>query len=156
MFNFAQKTSPRLQRLAAIALFKELSRKELAIVDLLLHERRYLAGEVVFDAGEDGQGIYITLEGEVGIFHPEQKGTPLACLGRDSYFGEMALLDNSPRMAQARAISDCTLAVMFRGEFLELLKTHAVIASKLSLQLALHMGERLRQAIVAQGRREGL
>jgi CRP-like cAMP-binding protein len=54
------------------------------------------------------------------------------------------LLDDMPRMAQARAETACTLAVMARGEFLGLLETHAVIASKISLQLARHLGQRLR------------
>lgn len=148
MFRFSTQESPRLKRLRAISLFNALTRKELAILDLLLHERHYLAGEVVFDAGEEGQGIYFTLEGAVGIFHPDQAAKPFAELGRDSFFGELALLDDSPRMAQARALRDTTLAVMFRGEFLGLLETHALIASKISLQLARHLGQRLREVAV--------
>ncbi|GBG01249.1 hypothetical protein AZSI13_05760 [Azospira sp. I13] len=149
MFRFAPKESPRLKRLRSISLFKGLTLRELSILDLLLHERHYLAGEVIFDAGEEGQGIYLTLDGKVGIYHPEKSQSPLAELGADSFFGEMALLDDSPRMAQARALTDCTLAVMFRGEFLSLLETHALIASKLSLQLARHLGQRLRSVSLA-------
>ena len=150
MFRFATKESPRLKRLRSISLFQDLSVRELVIVDLLLHERRYLAGEVVFEAGEDGQGIYFTLDGRIGIFHPGHSNTPLAELGGGSFFGELALLDDSPRMAQARALDDSTLAVMFRGEFVGLLQTHALIASKISLQLARHLGQRLRSISLPQ------
>ena len=129
MFNFLSKAEPRVQHLSSVALFKDLSHRELSVVERLLHKRHYLTGEVIFDEGEEGQGIYITLEGEIGIFHPEQRGVPVLRLGRNSYFGEMALLDDYPRMAQARALTDCTLAVMFRGEFLELLKTQSRIVA---------------------------
>jgi len=53
-------------------------------------------------------------------------------------------------MAQARALDDSTLAVMFRGEFVGLLQTHALIASKISLQLARHLGQRLRSISLPQ------
>ena len=152
MFRFTTKESPRLKRLRSISLFQDLSVRELVIVDLLLHERRYLAGEVVFDAGEDGQGIYFTLDGRIGIFHPGHNDAPLAELGAGSFFGELALLDDSPRMAQARALDDSTLAVMFRGEFVGLLQTQALIASKISLQLARYLGQRLRSISLPQPR----
>ena len=51
-----------------------------------------------------------------------------------------------PRMAQVRAAEDSTLDVLFREDFLALLQTHSHIASKLSLELARMMGERLRQS----------
>ena len=75
----------------------------------------------------------------------------IAELGSGRLFGELALLDKSPRAAQARAAENCTLAVLFRADFLGLLETHAVIASKISLQLARHIGQRLRETVNAPG-----
>ena len=57
--------SPRLERLRALSLFVNLTPRELQIVDGLLHERDYLKDEVIFDEGEEGQAIYIVLEGTV-------------------------------------------------------------------------------------------
>ena len=71
----------------------------------------------------------------------------IAELGVGQCFGEMALLDNAPRMAQVRATEDCSLDVLFREDFLRLIQTHSHIASKLSLELARMMGERLRQTV---------
>ena len=71
----------------------------------------------------------------------------IAELSAGQFFGELALLDDAPRMAQVRAAEDCTLAVFFREDFLGLLQTHAGIASKISLQLARHIGQRLREAV---------
>lgn len=146
MFNFFKNNadSPRLARLRRMSLFQNLARHELSIIDLLMHERSYLAGEVIFDEGEVGQGIYIIISGQVGVFRHELGGQKIAELRDGDFFGELALLDDMLRMAQARAETDCRLAVLSRSEFLGLLETHAVIASKISLQLARHLGHRLR------------
>ncbi|MEI7771447.1 MAG: transketolase C-terminal domain-containing protein [Chloroflexales bacterium] len=48
-----------------LSLFVNLTPAELQIVDGLLHERDYLAGEVIFDEGEEGQAIYIVASGDV-------------------------------------------------------------------------------------------
>lgn len=146
-FHFSHST-PRQDKLHALSLFVDLAPSELAIVDGLLHERSYLKDEVIFDEGEEGQAIYIVLEGRVLIC---RQGEPelghLATLGAGTFFGDLALLENSPRTAQARAADSCRLLVFFRADFLSLMETHAVIASKISLQLARNMGRRLRDAM---------
>jgi CRP/FNR family transcriptional regulator, cyclic AMP receptor protein len=139
-------TTPRQERLRSMSLFIHLTPKELQILDGLLHERDYLKDEVIFDEGEEGQAIYIVLEGRVLICH---QGRPedgrIAELEPGTSFGELALLDNGPRSAQARADTDCRLAVFFREDFLTLLEPHAVIASKIFRELARIMGQRLRE-----------
>lgn len=145
-----RKNSPRLEQLRATVLFAELSPPELAMIDGVLHERDYLAGEVIFDEGDDGEAIYIVLDGEVLIC---RQGEPLAgrlaTLLAGDFFGDLALIDDAPRTAQARAQGNARLAVFFRADFLELMQTHAVIASKVSLQLARVMGRRLREVMAA-------
>ena len=150
LLNFLRERleSPTLARLHEIPLFAELTAGELRIVDNLLHERDYVKDEIVFDEGEEGQAIYFILKGKVLIC---RQGRPIdgiiAELSAGQFFGELALLDDAPRMAQVRAAEDCTLAVFFREDFLGLLQTHAGIASKISLQLARHIGQRLREAV---------
>lgn len=140
--------SPTLARLREIPLFSGLSAGELRIVDNLLHERDFVKDEIVFDEGEEGQAIYFILKGKVLIC---RQGRPedgvIAELAAGQFFGELALLDDAPRMAQVRAAEDCNLAVFFRDDFLSLLQTHAGIASKISLELAKHIGKRLRETV---------
>lgn len=141
-----RKLTPRLAALARISLFSQLSPVELDIVDGLLHQREYLANEIVFDEGEEGQAIYFVQEGEVALGRREQgNDAHIASLGPGSFFGDMALIDNLPRTAQARATQATRLAVFFREDFIGLMDTHARIASKIALQLAREMGRRLRQ-----------
>ncbi|MDD5248561.1 MAG: cyclic nucleotide-binding domain-containing protein [Rhodocyclaceae bacterium] len=145
-------SSPRLEKLRALSLFGELATSELAIVEALLHERDFLKDEVIFDEGEDGQAIYIVLDGAVLICRQgEPESGLLATLEAGSFFGDIALLENLPRTAQARAAENCRLAVFFRADFVGLMETHGVIASKISLQLARNMGKRLRDATLGVG-----
>ena len=149
------KLSGRLETLRAVSLFDQLKARELRIVDGLLHERSYLADEVVFDEGEDGQALYVVLSGEVLIVHPDVEGEGLvARLGHGEFFGDMALIDTWPRAAQARAAVPTVLGVLFRPDFQTLMSTHARIASRIALQLAREMGQRLRQRVdtATQGR----
>jgi len=148
---FRQKpATPRLERLHSLFLFVNLTPAELAIVDGLLHEREYCADEVIFDEGEEGQAIYIVLEGKVAI-RRDGGGAPvvLAELESGAVFGDVALLNNAPRLAQARAAAPCRLAVFFRQDFMTLLDTHARIASKISLQIARTLATRLRDVRIA-------
>ncbi len=147
-----KKTTPRLERLHSLNLFVNLRPSELEIVDGLVHEREYLAGEVIFDEGEEGQAIYIVASGDVLICRQGQgEAGRVAQLGPGTFFGELALLDDSPRSAQARAATACQLIVFFRDDFVGLLDTHARIASKISRQLARHLGARMRVMAMAAG-----
>ncbi len=149
MFRFSkEEDSPRLRQLRALSLFATLSPRELKTVDSLLHERSYLKGEIVFDQGEEGQALYIIIAGRILVCRQGQPETGrVAELGPGMLFGDLALLDDAPRAAQVRAAENCTLAVFFRADFLGLLETHAVIASKIALQLARHMAQRLRETV---------
>ena len=141
----SEKDTARTERLSALSLFVNLTPRELKIVDGLLHERKFLKDEVIFDKGDDGQAIYIIIDGSVLIW-PQGKPVDghVIELGPGNFFGDLALLDNSVRSAQARAGMDTTVAVFFRADFMSLLETHGLIASKISLQLARHIGKRLR------------
>jgi len=148
MFRFLRDdTSTTATRLAESPLFAGLSASELKTVEGMMHLRRYLAGEVVFDEGEEGQALYVVVSGTVAICRPGALDQPIAELGPGSHFGELALLDDDPRSAQARAGADCELAVFFRGDFERLLESHARIASRIALQLARILGQRLRTRV---------
>ncbi|MBL8471133.1 MAG: cyclic nucleotide-binding domain-containing protein [Rhodocyclaceae bacterium] len=142
----------KFARLRRLRLFSTLTLRELQVVETLYHERSFLKDEIIFDEGEEGQALYAILNGELLVLR-RFDATPvtLARLGPGDFFGEMALLDQAPRQAQVRAASDCELLVFFRADFMQLLQTHPRVASKISLQLARHLAQRVREA--NQGRR---
>lgn len=125
-------------------LFVELNERERRIIEGFMHKRHFLAGEVIFDAGEQGQALYVIDSGRVAICLPGKEDSPLAELGNKDFFGELGLLDDCPRTAQARAVEATELSVLFRQDFESLMAAHARIASKISLQLAQHIGARMR------------
>ena len=137
--------SPRRLRLKESALFATLTPLELKIVDGLMHERRFLADEIIFDEGEEGQALYVVMSGRVLVTRQVGFAREVVTeLSAGAFFGDMALLDNSPRNAQTRAIENCEMAVFFRADFMGLMETDAVIGCKIALALARHIGNRLR------------
>lgn len=159
IFGFlkSRPLSPRLHRLKHSALFAMLTPLELNIVDGLLHERSFLTDEIIFDEGEEGQALYLVMSGRVLISHCQDSDIEVVAeLAAGSFFGDLALLDNSPRNAQARALDNCELAVFFRADFMGLMNTDAVIGYKISLALARHIGQRLRDWMSGRARIEVL
>lgn len=75
----------------------------------------YAAGEVIFAAGERGNTMYLVRSGEVVI---ERGGKVLETLESGGIFGEMALIDGSPRSATAKAKTDCIVAPLNEKTFL--------------------------------------
>jgi CRP-like cAMP-binding protein len=144
-FFQGRNETPRLGTLRQLTLFSTLSRRELRVVDGLLHERRYLKGEIIFDEGEEGQALHVVITGRVVICKQgEPEAGRIAEINAGVAFGELALLENAPRALQARAEEDCVVASLSRGDLESLLVTHAVIASKILLQLARQLGRQLR------------
>lgn len=134
-----------------VPLFSSLSSKELKRLEPLFHDRRYAEGEVVFEQGEEGLGMYVVVEGKVQILTRNRNQTkPIADLVGGSFFGELALLDGAPRSATAIAQTPSRLIGFFRTEFLELLETNGRAGTKISLQLARMTAERLRQTLQGQ------
>src|SRR5271170_6822317 len=84
--------------LCQLQLFRTLTRRELGLIELILHERTYLAEEVIFEEGEQGLGMYIILEGSVKVIRRGGIRSMLgkqeiATLGPGESFGELALLN---------------------------------------------------------------
>jgi len=141
----------RLKLLKDVVLFKDLSMRDLKMVNNLMHERRYLADEVIFDEGEEGQGLFLVLSGRVKISLPASQDKVVVEFGPGAFFGEVALLDQSVRTAQARAVDDSLILALFRTEFYSLLKTQSAIASSISFQLARVLAARMRQTVLLTG-----
>ena len=76
---------------------------------------RYAAGDVIFSKGDKGDAMYVVRTGEVVI---KRGGHVMETLGGGGIFGEMALIDGSPRSATVRAKTDCEVAPINQKSFL--------------------------------------
>jgi CRP-like cAMP-binding protein len=99
--------------------------------------REVPAGSMIFEAGERGEEMFGIIEGGVELRVP---GGRVFELGPDDSFGEMALVDHSPRSASAVALTDTTLAVIDRRRFLFLVGE----TPNFALQVMASMAERIR------------
>ncbi len=84
------------------------------------HRRQYAAGELIFAEGDAPTTAFLVESGQVVVStdqHGEQR--ILAELGPGALVGEMAVLDDAPRSATARAHGDCVLVVVDRSQFAE-------------------------------------
>lgn len=132
--------------LKKVPIFKGMHRTELHELEKIIHRRRYQADETIFYEGEPGVGMYIVQDGSIGIY--KEKGGDnrelLAELSHGEFFGELALLDESPRSAAAVALEDCKILGLFRPDLLELIERKPRLGNKLLFQLAHMIGERLK------------
>jgi len=75
----------------------------------------FTAGQRIFSQGEQGQVMFIILSGKVEI---RSNNNLLMTLEEGELFGEMALVDKSPRSADAIALTDCELEEINERSFL--------------------------------------
>ncbi len=133
--------------LSKVPAFAHLTFRELKEVSAIVHRREYRSGEPVFHQGDPGLGMYIIQEGAVSIVIAEKDGEQkeLAVLSEGDFFGELGLLDESPRSASAVCKTDCFLIGFFRPDLLELIERKASLGIKIVMKLAEIVGERLRK-----------
>ena len=105
---------------------------------------RYDKGKIIMVAGQTGALMYVVVEGRVSI---QIRGAVVELVGPGGVFGEMALIDQSPRSANAVAESDCHLLAINRTVFLRLVKSDPTFG----IALLGSMAERVRNtgAIIA-------
>ena len=73
--------------------------------DKPLGSRRFASGDHLFREGDPGDVAYLIKAGSVEILRRTgNRETPLAKVGRGAIIGEMALIDDQPRMASAKAV----------------------------------------------------
>jgi CRP-like cAMP-binding protein len=134
--------------LRSVHAFTELSVRELKEVAEICHHREYRSGETVFAQGDPGLGMYIVQQGKIAILMNESddRTRELAVLSVGDFFGEIGLIDESPRSASAVCRTDCRLIGFFRPDLFELIEKDSRLGIKIVLKLAEILSERLRNA----------
>ena len=86
--------------------------------------RDYAKSEVVFEEDSPGTEMYIVHSGRVRLFTHGEHGeeVTLATIEEGGFFGEMTLIDKSPRSATAVAEEDARLVVLDRPRFLYMIR----------------------------------
>lgn len=113
--------------------------------DLLRHAitRELRTGDVLFEAGDPGDGCYHLTHGVVKVTVASSKGEEriLAVLGRDAIVGDLAIIDGLPRSASVIALTDSSLRFISRTDFLTFAQSHPQIYLHLVNMLAARLRE---------------
>lgn len=98
----------------------------------------FAAGDTIFQAGDDGHYMYVIQDGEVEVLDGERI---IDNVGPGGVFGEMALIDRSPRSATVRAKTDCRVVPIDESKFMN----HVHRTPFFALQVMRIMNDRLRR-----------
>ena len=127
-------------------MFGDLDASELSQIVHIMQVQTLRDGQVVFNEGDPGDAWYLVYEGKVEVMKDAGEGSrQVTVLGQRSCFGEMAILDGSPRSATVRAIGAMTAFRFARVDVNELLAQGNLAAYKLVYQIALVLVSRQRR-----------
>lgn len=138
----AEKTG-KTDFLKRVAWFQDLDQKTLDTIANSAVEQTYQPGQELVRQGDTGVGAFIIRSGKVEIIQEKDgKQTKLATLGPGDVIGEMALLDEFPRSASAKAVEPTTALGIQRWHFKGILESHP----QLALALLPILSRRIRSA----------
>lgn len=108
--------------LAGVDLFKLFDEQELAEFASVIDMTMAPAGEVIFNAGDLGDALYIVASGEVELYIKDNTGEKivLTVAEKNDVFGELSMLDARPRSATAQALVDSELLMLDHDDLLSL------------------------------------
>lgn len=127
-------------------LFRNLDETERAQILIIGQVRAYKKDEVIFHEGAAGDGLFIVVRGSIRISKRSATGEEaLAILEPHAFFGEMALIDLSPRAADAIANEPTDLFFIPLKDLRSLIEAHHQIALKVLYALCEVLAQRLRE-----------
>ena len=119
--------------LKKVPLFSGLDDKELKEIANSMRERKFRAGDTVTQEGAGGVGFFVVESGQADVnVGGEAKGS----VGPGDYFGEIALINESPRTATLTARTDMVCYGMTPWDFRPLVESNSAIAWKLLTAMA--------------------
>jgi len=104
----------QLGMISRVPLFSGLNGKHLRSISDKGRRVSFGPGEKIVRKGEPGDGLYLILEGDVEV---RSGNRVLATIGKNNFFGEIALLDKKPRSADIVAMSPTTCFLITANSF---------------------------------------
>ena len=119
--------------LKKVPLFAGLDKKDRQQIANSMRERRFKAGDTLTQEGAGGVGFFVVEEGEAEV---TVGGEARGSIGPGDYFGEIALINESPRTATLTARTDMVCYGMTPWDFKPLVEANSTLAWKLLTAMA--------------------
>ena len=137
----SDSVSKKVEMLKKIPLFKNFDFQELTKIMEVIEVHRWGQGELILEENSFGEEMYIILSGHVEV---TKENIKIAELKPGHFFGEMSLIDKTPRSATIRSIDEAKLMVIHKKPLFAVLKKESRVAMKLFWALLQTMSQRLR------------
>ena len=130
--------------LRRVPLFSGLTEQQLDALAAGSARRSYPKGRTIVSEGEPSQSMYILLAGRAKVQRSDSEGKEviLAVLGSGEFFGEMSLIDDSPRSASVITLESCEFMAVSKDAF----KTMLQQSPEVSMAVMRGLVRRLREA----------
>jgi CRP-like cAMP-binding protein len=128
-------------------MFSRFSRDEIAALASVMRAYQAEPFTAFIHEGDPGDFMIFLLEGEVEVFkaHATQDEKLIATVGPGKTLGEMSMIDGEPRFATCVAASRALFFVLSRAHLERLMTERPQLASKILMQIAVLLNQRLRQ-----------
>ena len=132
--------------LKKVKFFDTLTEDELKEIASLSKPEEYKEGETIFSEGDEGDRLFVILSGAVRISKniPGMGEEALSVLRVGNYFGEMSLIDNATRSADARTHEDSSLMTLSKKDLETLMDEKKDIGYKILSKFVETLSQRLR------------
>jgi len=135
------RTSEVTEMWMSTPLFDKITKRECRDLVKTMHPRHYKKGEMVFNSGDIGASIVLIRSGGIEIKAAEKL---LAELSAGDFFGEVALIIDEPRTADAIACEDSELIFFLRSDLEEWVKRSPKSGAQFMLNISTVLAARLR------------
>ena len=129
----------KIEHLRKVALFSGLPDRALGSIAAKAEVLAYPSGQYIVRQKQVGTGFYLIISGRARVLRGSDE---LAVLGPGDFFGELSVLDQSPRMAHVLAAEPTVCLALASWDFIKLLEHHPWIA----IGMLREMARRLRAA----------
>jgi len=120
-----------------IEIFSGLSQEELGVLQSHMATRTYPKNSIVINEGDEANSLYVILSGSIRVYLSNEDGKEITINTQEAgaHFGELALLDESPRSASVITTDKTRLGVISKTDFKNILFTHPNLAFHLIVYL---------------------
>lgn len=139
--------TPSIDMLKKIPIFSRLTENELAALTKHLSFQKVGQDKILFNEGDKGDYICFVVDGRLDVIKKTftDEEIIINTLSKGQSFGEMSIIESSPRSATVKATAKTEMVCLSRQDFDQILENHSTIGTKILKGISLLLSRKLRQ-----------